>query len=396
MLNAYSKDDKIVTLLHLSRAEVEQLRDQPYFCPACKHPVRIKNGKVKLPHFSHYSHSACTIHSEGETLEHLTLKKMFTKWCERQSICYELEKYLPDLNQRPDLLIGNIALEIQCSPLSIQRLVERTKNYQKNGYIPIWICGKKIFSNHQVLSELAKSLCYYSDKIGFYLWAVDWEQEELSLHFHIEEDWKKRLYSSKKTWSFYRHSLKQIFDFPKESKVYIQREIKIGELIQNYYYELNKGLLVRDERIRVVQAALYNNHFHLLQLPNWFYYPGLRIFCCRGSDILLKVKIWKWVQFFDQNVIGHVALINVLAKELEESSELFYELPNVPMKSIQAICLNQLFIYLISCGHLTKVQNGWEVRAGNSDQSPISIKAWLQIIKNKRIITATPIRNVIR
>lgn len=396
MLNAYSKDKKVVTLLHLSRTEVEQLKGQPYFCPVCKEPVRIKNGKVKLPHFSHYNNSNCTLHFEGETFEHLVLKEMFTKWCDEQSICYELEKYLPELNQRPDILIGNIALEIQCSPLSVQRLVERTKNYQKNGYIPIWICGKRIFSTQQILSELAKNLCYYSDKIGFYLWAVDYEKEELTVHFHIEEDWKKRLYSSKKTWPFYQYSLEKIFDFPKDSNIHVHREIKIGKLIQRYYYDLSSRLSLRDERIRLIQAELYNNHLHLLQLPNWFYYPGIHLFCCRGSDILLKVKIWKWVQFFDQNVISHFELIDILTKELNESAELFYELPNVSMKSIQAICLSQILLYLIACGHLIKVENGWKVRCGNSDQCLMDIKTWLERIKNKCLITATPIKNVIR
>lgn len=396
MFNAYTKEKKVITLLNQSREAIEQLKGQEYFCPACSHPVRIKNGKVKLPHFSHYSHSTCSIHSEGETAEHLALKEVFAKWCEQESITYELEKYLPELNQRPDLLIGNVAVEIQCSPLSIKRLVERTQSYQKHGYVPLWICGKKLFSTHQVLGEVAKNLCDYSDSLGFYLWTADWEKKELILHFHIEEDWKKRMYSSRKTWLFYTNFLVEIFDFPKKSKIYSRRTFKIGELIQGYYYELNRKLFMRNEKIRGLQAILYNNHFHILQLPNWFYYPGLHIFCCRGSDMLLKIRIWTLVQFFDQNVIEPLKLIKRLEKELENSVDLFYELPNIPFKVIQAYTLNQLITYLIACNHLVSVQNGWKVEASSACQPIADVGVWLEGIQNKSLITATPYKNVIR
>lgn len=396
MLNAYSKDKEVVTLFNLSREEIEQLKSKSYFCPACNHPVRIKNGKVKLPHFSHYNKNTCSTYSEGETLEHLALKEVFAKWCEKESIEYELEKYLPALNQRPDLLIGNIALEIQCSPLSTQRLIERTQNYQQHGYIPIWICGKKLFSKRQALNELTKNLCYYSDELGFYLWVADWENEELILHVNIEEDWKKRMYSSKKSWSFYSDFLLEIFDFPKNSKIYIQRKFKIGELIQEYYSELNRKLFTRDEKIRMLQAELYNNRFHLLQLPNWFYYPGLHIFCCRGSDMLLKTRIWNLVQFFDQNVFEPLELIRVLKIELEQSAELFYELPNIPFKTVQAYCLNQILTYLITCNHILNVEAGWKVSARVSIQRISEVEEWMKKIENKYLITATPLKNVIR
>lgn len=396
MLNAYSKNKEVVTLLNLSREEIEQLKGRKYFCPVCCQPVRIKNGKIKLPHFSHYNQSSCSIYSEGETREHLALKEVFVKWCEKNRIGYELEKYLPALNQRPDLLIGNIALEIQCSPLSTQRLVERTKSYQQHGYIPIWICGKKLFSNRYKLNEVVKNLCYYSEGLGFYLWTADWETEELAIHSHIEEDFKKRIYSSKKIWSFYSDFLLEILDFPQKSKIYTQRKFKIGSLIAEYYSELNRKLYTRDEKIRMLQAELYNNRLHLLQLPNWFYYPGLRIFCCRDSDMLLKVRIWNFVQFFDQNVFDHSALICLLKVELVQSAELFYELPNIPFKTVQTYCLNQILTYLIACNHLVNVEKGWKVQIGSSDQTISDVGDWLKKIENNCLITATPLKNVIR
>ncbi|EOL43702.1 competence protein CoiA [Enterococcus caccae] len=396
MLNAYSKNKKIITLLNLSREEIEQLKSESYFCPACGHPVQIKNGKVKVPHFSHYKKSTCSLYSEGETVEHLSLKKMFANWCEEEGISYELEKYLPALNQRPDLLIGNIAVEIQCSALSITRLVERTNTYQKNGYTPLWICGKKLVASHQILNELAKNLCYYSENLGFYLWTADWEQAELALYFHIEEDWKKRPYASKKAWTFYSEPLMKILHFPSQGNIHVRRKYKMGNLIQDYYTDLNRKLYRRDKKIRLVQSTLYNKRFHLIQLPNWFYFPGLHIFCCRGSDLLLKVQIWKLVQFFDQNVISHLEIIQAFENEIEESRGLFYELPNIPFQVIKIYCLNRLLDDLIKCNHLVKVQTGWKFDLGNPDQSVPAIIEWLKRIENKCLITATPFKNMIR
>ena len=396
MLKAYSETKEVSTLLNLSRKEIEEQKKKKYYCPSCNQLVRIKNGQVKIPHFAHYNKSNCRIDSENETAEHLALKSIFAMWCEKEKIEYELEKYLPELNQRPDLLIGNIALEIQCSSLSTKRLVERTENYRKHGYLPIWICGKKLFSNDKTLSELTKNLCYYSTKLGFYLWTADWEKGEVCLCFNIEETWKKEVHVSRKAWSFYSHSLLKIFDYPNKSKLYCQRKYRIDELIQGYYAELNRKLYKRDEKIRLLQGTLYNNGFHLLELSNWFYYPGLHIFCCRGSDLFLRMQIWKWVQFFDQNVFENLEVIHVLKTELEKSSDLFYELPNVPIDSLREECLNQIVTYLIECNHLVRVTNGWKVEHGIAEHRMMDVRRWLKRIENKYLITATPHKNVIR
>lgn len=396
MFNAYSKDKEVVTLLNLTRGEIEKMKGESYFCPACNHPVRIKNGTVKLPHFAHHNQSSCTLYTEGETIEHLALKEVFARWCEKESIHYELEKYLPELNQRPDLLIGNIALEIQCSPISVQRLVERTKSYQKHGYTPIWICGSKLFSNHQTLSELVKNLCYYSEQLGFYFWSADWQNKELNIYFHIEEDWKKRIYFSKKTWAFYNDLLIEILNFPSNSHMYVQRKFNIGELIQEYYRALSKKLYKRDEQIRMIQSVLYNKRFHLLYLPTWFYYPGLHLFCCRGSDLLLKLQIWEWVQFFDQNVFELEDLFLHLNNKLEQSLELFYELPNVPINVVKKYCINQVLMNLLACNHLVRSQSKWQVLANTTERSIADVEQWLKRIENKCLITATPFKNVIR
>lgn len=193
MYNAYSQKKEIVTLWNLSRTTIENLKSQVFYCPSCLTPVYIKNGLLRLPHFAHYKSTFCGTLFEGETQEHLELKKSFVQWCEQESITYELEKYLPQLNQRPDILIGKIAIEIQCSILSVDRFIERTQNYQLHGYTPIWICGEKlVFQNGHKMSNLTKHMSYYSERIGFFIWGANQKTQEFTLYFHIEEDWQQK------------------------------------------------------------------------------------------------------------------------------------------------------------------------------------------------------------
>ena len=112
--------------------------------------------------------------------------------------------------------------------------------------------------------------------------------------------------------------------------------------------------------------------------------------------MVLKVRIWKLVQFFDQNVITHVELVKVLKKEIRNASELFYEFPNIPFSAIQMYCLNQLITYLVACKHLVKIQSGWKVEVGDVDKRISDVSQWLKRIENKCLISATPYKNVIR
>jgi competence protein CoiA len=391
MLNAYSSNKNSVTLLAMSSEAIEALKKDKYFCPACKQPVYIKNGRIKLPHFAHFAESSCSFYTEAETQEHLALKQVFANWCEQQQLPYEVEKFLPALNQRPDLLIGNLAIEIQCSPLSIQRLIERTKCYQKHGYQPLWICGKKLSVTYNKLSELTKNLCYYSEKLGFYLWTADVEEKELILFYHLEEDWSKKLYAAKKTWKFYQKDLLAIFNYPSHAMLHLQRKHESGHLVKAYYGELEKRLIRRDERVRSVQSVLYNKQLHILNLPYWFYAPGLNVFCCRHSDLLFKYRIWTVVRFFDQNVVCAAELLAALRSEIQQAQELFYPLPNVTAEQLQEYCLHYLIKSLITCGHLNRQTQDWVVTIPSDTKLLDQVERFI----NKCVISATPIKNVI-
>lgn len=117
----------------------------PVTCPGCGAPVFLKKGSKTMAHFCHYAQSDCQQFSEGETERHLGGKQKLYDWLKAQNLQVEMEAWLPELKQRPDLLVTigerKIALEYQCSPIPFTRLKERTNGYTQNGYEVYWICG---------------------------------------------------------------------------------------------------------------------------------------------------------------------------------------------------------------------------------------------------------------
>ena len=55
----------------------------------------------------------------------------------------QLEYPLPELKQIADVFVnGNLALEVQCSPLPQKVLKERSEGYRSQGYQVLWLLGK--------------------------------------------------------------------------------------------------------------------------------------------------------------------------------------------------------------------------------------------------------------
>lgn len=135
-------------LIHANTLSEELQTKQSYYCPDCKGHVFLKRGTLKIAHFSHYNQNNCHLFSEGETKEHLDGKQLLYEWFMKQGFFCQLEAYLPDLNQRPDILVRInqtkvVAIEFQCSSISLKKMKERTAGYKNNGYDVFWIVGSQ-------------------------------------------------------------------------------------------------------------------------------------------------------------------------------------------------------------------------------------------------------------
>lgn len=122
----------------------KKIREQTkFYCPQCGEILQFKIGSVKIPHFAHLKDSSCnTYFSEGESEQHLLGKEDLYQLFSYLKLTVQLEPYLPDLKQRPDLLITKerrYAIEFQCSTLQYDSFLQRNQGYLHNNIVPIWI-----------------------------------------------------------------------------------------------------------------------------------------------------------------------------------------------------------------------------------------------------------------
>ncbi|MDG4656642.1 competence protein CoiA family protein [Ectobacillus antri] len=146
MFVAIDAQKRTYNVLHAtSKAQLRILRQQTtFFCPVCNEPVRLKIGSHNQPHFAHIRTSNCP-EFERESAYHLKGKEKLYQWLHRQKFNVEIEKYIPDIAQRPDLMASkqdvSMAIEYQCSTISCELLVKRTMSYWRQGIRVIWIWG---------------------------------------------------------------------------------------------------------------------------------------------------------------------------------------------------------------------------------------------------------------
>lgn len=147
MLQAKMENGKLLLAAELPAGEISKLKEKkhPFYCPVCKEPVILKAGTKVIPHFAHRSVNHCPATEGGEGLYHYRGKLLLYRWLKRQHLDVALEQYVPEINQRPDLLLhirGKIiAIEYQCAQIPQEEVYLRIDGYTKAGIIPIWILG---------------------------------------------------------------------------------------------------------------------------------------------------------------------------------------------------------------------------------------------------------------
>ena len=135
--------------IHLKeKKETPWYHAQTFYCPSCRQPVVLKVGELRVPHFAHRRQSDCTSDfSEGESIAHLLGKQQLFHFFQKACLHVELEKRLPQLQQRPDLFVYTAqqqwAIEFQCSRIPVADIERRTAGYVNYGIEPIWILQQK-------------------------------------------------------------------------------------------------------------------------------------------------------------------------------------------------------------------------------------------------------------
>lgn len=244
-----------------------------FCCPGCGGLVRYKSGKVLRSHFAHVTLRDCTYFSENESAQHLSLKSSLYKWLQGQEEV-ELEAYLPATKQVADLLVNQqLALEVQCSSLSISRLQERTMDYQQAGIAVLWLLGKDLWLGER-LTNLHKQFLYFSMNMGFHLWELDDEKKELRLRYLIHEDLRGKVHCLTKVFPFGQGNLLDILRLPFAKQVVSYFTCSVDQDLLDY---VAKQLYYRVPKWMNLQAEAYQQGKNLLSQSLDDFYPQIRL-----------------------------------------------------------------------------------------------------------------------
>ena len=257
-------------------------RKESYSCPGCQGVVLLRHGQVMCPHFAHKSLQDCQFFSENESAQHLSLKAALYKSLVNHGEKVSIEKVLSEMGQIADLFVGDsLALEVQCSRLSQQRLRERTCAYHQAGYEVRWLLGEELWLNGR-LTDLQRDFLYFTAKIGFHLWELDWKREEIRLKYLIYEDIFGRVYYLTKTWSL-TENLMTVLRFP---------------------YQVEKGetykVTQRKKVSHVIQRELVGKNPRWLRRQEEAYLKGMNLLCLSDQDFFPQVRFPESKQGFVQ------------------------------------------------------------------------------------------------
>lgn len=215
MFYAYNSNGQWESLFKLSPVELKKLRNESFYCPECKNILQIRAGPKVTPHFAHLPKSEC---SRRESIEHETGKWDLYQWFLKQGYCTELERYVPEIKQRPDIFISlpdkNIAIEYQCAKIPLKEIEKRTTAYLSRDIFPLWILGSNHFKQKNSFtlctSAFIQSFLYHFNN-SFFLYFFNAKTKHICINSHIQSSTARTMIAHPQTFSLSRLSFPQLF-----------------------------------------------------------------------------------------------------------------------------------------------------------------------------------------
>ena len=256
----------------LVNALEDELVKQAYYCPACRTSVRLRKGKNVRRHFAHESLKQCDFFHENEGPEHLETKTRLFYWVKKNDEV-EMEYPIPELKQIADIFINKqLALEIQCSPISCDLLRDRSNGYRSLGIQVLWLLGEKLWLRER-LTKLQRDFLYFSNNMGFHIWELDHKKQVLRLKYLLHQDLKGKLHYQVKEFSYDKENLLEILRTPYQQQNLITFSVEQDKNICHY---IQKQLYYQTPYWMKQQAQAYLRGENLLNLKNQDWYPQVR------------------------------------------------------------------------------------------------------------------------
>lgn len=152
-----------------------------YFCPKCKQPVKLVEGAAR----AFFKHENQRTNDINEHEYHKNGKRLLVEALQQvQTANVRTEHYLKQIDQRPDILIGDhLAIEYQCAKISVSKLACRVKNYFQANINSIWILGRDYLSSSLTKQHL--KFVNYQPNWGFYILMFDPLKKVLVIFYWI-------------------------------------------------------------------------------------------------------------------------------------------------------------------------------------------------------------------
>ncbi|WP_121616647.1 competence protein CoiA [Virgibacillus halodenitrificans] len=123
--------------------ELEKSNTETYYCPHCGAELIFKNDLINIAHFSHRAKNSCS-YGIGESVEHMLMKmnfyRMFKTRFPKSNIIIEDNSFY---SRRADISIKgkykNVVVEFQASKISLKEMLDRTLDYNEEGFYVLWI-----------------------------------------------------------------------------------------------------------------------------------------------------------------------------------------------------------------------------------------------------------------
>ncbi|WP_067729586.1 competence protein CoiA [Oceanobacillus damuensis] len=293
MLQAKNKNGRVITLASMKRDVIEKLRKEgeKYYCPVCEQPVIMKAGWKITAHFAHQTESNCPSREGGEGIYHEQGKLLLYHWLKKYKMDVTLEAYLPEIQQRPDILISlhnkKIAIEYQCARISAEEVRKRNAGYKTAGIFPIWILGANHFKRYSAntfrLDQFTHQFIHqHTPETPFVLYYFDPHTSDVAIVHDI--------FITKTFTAIGKIDITKIY------------ELKFTDLFQLDYFSQKDlfNLWVKEKRQFRLRPAkkIYGNE---LTWRKWLYYKGFHpenlpslIHLPIKTQHRMKTPIWNW------------------------------------------------------------------------------------------------------
>ena len=107
----------------------EAIENEKYFCPICNNPVILKRGQVNTAHFAHENNVCDDEWNYDMSPWHKRMQNNFAKEAHEVVVSHQGKKH------RADVLIGDIVIEFQFSPITAAEFEDRNTFFKKS--VPI-------------------------------------------------------------------------------------------------------------------------------------------------------------------------------------------------------------------------------------------------------------------